>query len=126
MNNFWVFFLWKLRKKYDLVLDEKNHLIIEKQKGPIDMKNQFILMDLLKLLMKNPGQPVSKEKLADQIWHQKYDSKVHDNSIYVTIKRIRTLIEPNPNQSIYILRNRQGYLFSPDKKICITHEEAEQ
>ena len=113
-------------QKFDLVLDEKNHLILEKKKGPIDMKNQFILMDLLKLLMTNPGQPISKEKMVDHIWHQKYDPKIHDNSIYVTIKRIRSLIEPHPNRSIYILRNRQGYLFSPDKKICITPEGTAQ
>lgn len=113
-------------KKYDLVLDEKNHLIHEKNKGPIDMKNQFILMDLLKLLMANPGVPVSKEQLVEQIWHQKYDPKIHDNSIYVTIKRIRNLIEPNPNQSVYILRNRDGYLFCQDKKICITPKETLQ
>ncbi len=113
-------------KKYDLILDEKNHLIIEKDKGPIDMKNQFILMDLLKLLMSNPGVPVSKEQLVDQIWHQKYDPKLHDNSIYVTIKRIRNLIEPNPQSSVYILRNRNGYLFSQDKKIRITTKETLQ
>ena len=113
-------------KKYDLVLDEKNHLIVEKEKGPIDMKNQFILMDLLKLLMSNPGVPVSKEQLVDQIWHQKYDPKLHDNSIYVTIKRIRNLIEPNPQSSVYILRNREGYLFSQDKKIRITAKETVQ
>ncbi len=113
-------------KKYDLVLDEKNHLILEKDKGPIDMKNQFILMDLLKLLMSNPGVPISKEQLVDQIWHQKYDPKLHDNSIYVTIKRIRNLIEPNPQSSVYILRNRDGYLFSQDKKIHITAKETLQ
>ncbi len=111
-------------RKFDLILDERNHQILEKDKGPIDMKNQFILIDLLKLLMLKPGQPVSKEELVDKIWHQKYDPKTHDNSIYVTIKRIRTLIEPNPNQSVYILRNREGYLFNQNKKICITPGEA--
>ncbi len=111
-------------KKYDLILDEKNHLIVEKDKGPIDMKNQFILIDLLKLLMVNSGKPVSKEQLVEHVWHQKYEPKTHDNTIYVTIKRIRTLIEPNPSQSVYILRNREGYLFNSDKKICITSKES--
>jgi DNA-binding winged helix-turn-helix (wHTH) protein len=109
---------------YDLILDERQHLIIEKNKGPIELKNQFLLADLLKLLMQNPGVAFSKEDLAEKIWKQKYDPAVHDNTIYVTIKRMRSLIEPNPNQSKYLLRSRQGYLLSQDLKILIHSKES--
>jgi len=107
---------------YDLILDEQKNVLIEKSKGPVELKNQFLLMDLLKLLMLNPGVPFSKEELAKKLWNQKYDPAVHDNTIYVTIKRIRSLIEPNPHHSKYILRSRKGYLLNQDSTVLI-HKE---
>jgi DNA-binding winged helix-turn-helix (wHTH) protein len=110
--------------EYDLILDEQNHVLIEKNKGTIELKSQFLLMDLLRLLMKNPGVAFSKEKLAEQLWKQQYDPRVHDNTIYVTIKRMRSLIEPNPNHSKYILRSRNGYLLNQDLKVLIQNKES--
>jgi DNA-binding winged helix-turn-helix (wHTH) protein len=108
---------------YDLILNEQNHVLFEKHKGPIELKNQFLLVDLLRLLMQNPGVPFSKENLAEKLWKQKYDPAMHDNTIYVTIKRIRSLIEPNPHHSKYVLRSRQGYLLNQDLKILIQTKE---
>jgi DNA-binding response OmpR family regulator len=81
------------------------------------------LVDLLKLLMENPGVPFSKEDLAKKLWNQKYNPAIHDNTIYVTIKRIRSLIEPNPHHSKYILRSRSGYLLNQDSKVLIQNKE---
>lgn len=105
--------------EFDLILDLQKKVLIERHNGPIELKNQFILMDLMKLLMSNPGVPFSKEELAEKLWQQKYNPAIHDNGIYVTIKRIRTLIEPSQEQSTYILRSRQGYLLNKDTKISI-------
>lgn len=106
-------------QEFDLILDMQKKVLIERHNGMIELKNQFILMDLMKLLMSNPGVPFSKEDLAEKLWQQKYNPTIHDNGIYVTIKRIRTLIEPNPQQHTYILRSRDGYLLSKDTKISI-------
>ncbi len=109
--------------EFDLILDEHNKLLIEKTKGPIELKNQFILMSLMRLLMENPGVAFSKEELAERLWQTPYNPSVHDNTIYVTIKRARTLIEPDPQQSKYILRSRQGYHLSSGLKLAIHHQE---
>ncbi|RYZ86566.1 MAG: hypothetical protein EOP04_13635 [Proteobacteria bacterium] len=109
--------------EFDLILDEQKNIVIEKSKGAVDFKNQFILVDLLKLLMENPGTPFSKEDLAKQLWNQKYNPAIHDNTIYVTIKRIRSLIEPNPHHSKYILRSRKGYLLNQDSKVLVQSKE---
>lgn len=106
-------------QEFDLILDLQKKVLIERHNGMIELKNQFILMDLMKLLMMNPGVPFSKEDLAEKLWQQKYNPAVHDNGIYVTIKRIRTLIEPSQAQSTYILRSRDGYLLNKDTKISI-------
>jgi len=106
-------------QNYDLVLDLQKKVLIERHNGLIELKNQFILMDLMKLLMSNPGVAFSKEELAEKLWQQKYNPIIHDNGIYVTIKRIRNLIEPNQLQSTYIQRSRQGYLLNKDTKISI-------
>lgn len=110
--------------EFDLILDEHKNVLIEKYKGVVELKNQFILVDLLKLFMHNPGLSFSKEELAKRLWNQEYSPALHDNVIYVTIKRIRSLIEPNPNQSKYILRSRKGYLLNEDSKILIHNKEA--
>ena len=79
--------------KYDIIFDVKDHLIVEKQKGCIELKNQFILLDLLKLFLLNPGVSYSKESIIQKVWKQEYLPEVHDNKIYVTIKRLREMIE---------------------------------
>ena len=104
---------------YDLILDLNDHLIVEKEKGCIELKNQFILMDLLKLLLLNPGVSYSKEAIIQKIWNQDYRPEVHDNKIYVTIKRLRTMIEINSCKPRYICRNNLGYHFSKQAKVLV-------
>ena len=104
---------------YDLIFDIKDHLIVEKQKGCIELKNQFILMDLLKLLLLNPGVPYSKEKIIQKVWKQDYLPEIHDNKIYVTIKRLREMIEFNSCKPRYICRNNAGYHFSAQAKVLV-------
>ena len=80
---------------YDLVIYESEQSVRERSKGQVEFKNQFILLDLLNLFVKNPGKIFSKEDLVELIWGQEYNPSVHDNKVYVTIKRLRKLIEPD-------------------------------
>lgn len=102
-----------LRPQYDFQVDEGARLVKEKTKGGIDFKNQHILYDLALLFIRNLGQRYSKEDLVELIWKQAYDPELHDNLIYVSIKRLRTLIEPDPESPKYILRDRKGYYLNP-------------
>ena len=76
-------------EEYDLIFDTKDHVLIDKDKGCVELKTQFVLMDLLKLFLLNPGVPYSKSDIILKIWGEKYHSKTHDNKLYVTIKRLK-------------------------------------
>lgn len=107
--------------KYDLVFRAAAKSVHEKKKGKVDFKNQFILMDMLKLFIKHPGEVYSKEELVQKVWRQEYDPRVHDNKIYVTIKRLRKLIEPDFEKPKYIFRAKNGYYLNKDIKVRIEH-----
>ncbi|UYL08083.1 winged helix-turn-helix domain-containing protein [Bdellovibrio sp. SKB1291214] len=93
----------------DLSIDSTNFKVKSGSKGEVDFKNQHILFDLLKLFAQNQGSRFTKSYLVEKIWGYAYDPAVHDNIIYVSIKRLRTLLEPDPNTPSYILRDRKGY-----------------
>lgn len=105
--------------KYDLVFELANHSILEKKLGRVDFKNQFILLDLLKLFVQNQGQVYSKEYLVENVWKQPYDPAVHDNKIYVTIKRLRKMIEPDYDKPKYIFRAKNGYFMNKSARVLI-------
>lgn len=102
---------------YDLVFDAENHTVIERKLGRIDFKNQFILLDLLRLFVQNQGMVYSKEYLVEHVWRQPYEPAVHDNKIYVTIKRLRKLIEPDYEKPKYIFRAKNGYYMNKGARV---------
>lgn len=104
---------------YDLIFDSLSNSVTEKKKGRVDFKNQFILLDMLRLFMKEPGAVYSKEVLVKQVWKQDYDPSIHDNKIYVTIKRLRKLIEPDYDKPKYIFRAKNGYYLNKNTKILL-------
>jgi DNA-binding winged helix-turn-helix (wHTH) protein len=104
---------------FDLVFDTTSNSVSEKKKGRIDFKNQFILLDMLRLFMKQPGVVHSKEHLVKQVWRQEYDPIIHDNKIYVTIKRLRKLIEPDYDKPKYIFRAKNGYYLNKSARILV-------
>ncbi len=104
---------------FDLVFNPTNNSVMERKKGKIDFKNQFILLDMLKLFLRNPGEVYSKEDLVRAVWRQEYDPSVHDNKIYVTIKRLRQLIEPDFDKPKYIYRAKNGYFLNRNAKVSI-------
>jgi tetratricopeptide (TPR) repeat protein len=104
---------------YDLVFSSTSNSVVERKKGKIDFKNQFILLDMLKLFLRNPGEVYSKEALVKAVWKQDYDPSVHDNKIYVTIKRLRQLIEPDFDKPKYIYRAKNGYYLNRNARVSI-------
>ena len=104
---------------YDIVVNFDNKMIVEKQKGYIEIRNQFVLLDMLKLFVSHQGAVYSKEMLVEKVWKQKYDPRVHDNKIYVTVKRLRELVEPDHKKPKYIFRTKQGYYISKNVRILL-------
>lgn len=107
------------KETFDLIFDSENHAIVERKLGRVDFKNQFILMDLLRLFVQQQGHVFSKEFLVEQVWKQSYDPAVHDNKIYVTIKRLRKMIEPDYDKPKYIFRAKNGYFMNKSAKVLI-------
>ena len=101
----------KSTENYDIVLDLKDCAIVEREKGCIELKNQFILIELSKLFLLNPGVAYSKEKIIQKVWKEDYSPEIHDNKIYVTIKRLREMIEMNSCKPKYICRSSFRILF---------------
>lgn len=110
-------------KKYDLTVDEQARSVYEREKGLIDFKSQHILYDMALHFIRNPGKRFSKEDLTETIWKQVYDPRLHDNLIYVSIKRLRSLLEPDLESPRYILRDRKGYYLNP--QIAVQMKNAE-
>ena len=106
-------------RDYDLIFDPSNNSVTERKKGKVNFKNQFILLDLLHLFMKNPGRVFSKEELVRKIWKQDYNPAVHDNKIYVTIKRLRKMIEPDYEKPRYVFRAKNGYYLNKSTRILL-------
>lgn len=104
---------------YDLVFSPSSHTVKVRKKGKIEFKNQFILLDLLHLFVRNPGVVFSKEELVKMIWKQEYNPAVHDNKIYVTIKRLRKIIEPDYEKPKYVFRDKNGYYLNKSTRILL-------
>ena len=96
----------------DLYLDRHQRVIHEKDLGTIDFKHRFVLLEILFLLAKNPGNSYNKDDLARSIWKDEYNPLIHDKLIYTSISRLRKLIEPKGGKRKYILRGKDGYKFN--------------
>lgn len=57
-------------------------------------------IDILELLMKNPNQVFSRDKLLTLIWGNDYPGDAR--TVDVHIRRLREKIEPNPGEPIYV------------------------
>lgn len=125
ISEFCNFYAAKPVSTYDFFLDEEQGVLRERDRGHIDFRNQHILLELAVLFIKNPGTRFSKEDLIEIIWKQAYDPDSHDNLIYVSIKRLRLLMEPNSESPKYILRDRKGYYLNSQTQIQFkTREES--
>lgn len=115
----------KSLKRSDIEVDEIRKSIIERNKGLITFGRQHILLDIAMLFLKNPGVRYQKSDLTQKIWQEPYDPVAHDNLIYVSIKRLRTLLEPR-KEPYYLLKDREGYYFNPETTVRFKLKEDTQ
>ena len=65
---------------------------------------------LLKYLISNSGKLISKNELFDNVWNDKFTG---ENTLNVHIRKIRELIEEDPNNPKYIVTVwKEGYKFN--------------
>jgi two-component system, OmpR family, response regulator RegX3 len=85
---------------------ERHALTVNGSPVPMPLKE----FELLELLMRNSGRVLTRGQLMDRVWGSNYvgDGKTLD----VHIKRIRTKIEPDPANPVYLTTIRGlGYRF---------------
>jgi len=111
----------KQDQRFDIVFNQASNSVTERIKGRVDFKNQFILLDMLRVFLRHPGEVYTKEALVSAVWKQDYDPSVHDNKIYVTIKRLRKMIEPDFDKPKYIFRAKNGYYLNKNTKVLFEH-----
>ncbi|MGE8205020.1 response regulator transcription factor [Heyndrickxia sp. NPDC080065] len=91
------------------------------KKNTLSKNNQIINLtptefDLIKYLMENENQPISRDQLLDQVWGKTFvgDLKIVD----VNIRRIRKKIEECPSEPKFLKTYwGVGYIWKYDKKL---------
>jgi DNA-binding winged helix-turn-helix (wHTH) protein len=104
----------------DIIYDTRTGVLTETAKGEIRFEGQFVLRDLLCMFLQQPGYVFNKEDIVRSVWKQEYSPEIHDNKIYVTIKRLRKLLETEDSPKDYILRAKTGYFLNPKIRILVT------
>jgi DNA-binding response OmpR family regulator len=99
-------------KYNDLVID------INKMKAAINGKDAELTtmeFDVLKLLAENPGIVFSRDRIIEKL--RGYDWDAYDRSIDVLISRLRTKLNDNPQDPVFIKTVwGRGYMFIRDEK----------
>ena len=102
-----IIFCDKLKFDYveNKLTKDKEEILLSKNEGK-----------LLKYLMENSSQTITKEKLMEALWD--IDGNfVDENTVAVNIRRLRQKVEDNPSEPEYIKNIRGvGYTFA---KRCI-------
>lgn len=90
-------------------LDVKT-LGVTKDGSPIPMRRK--LFDLFLFFVRHPDTILSNEALFDRAWDSR--EGMNENSLYVHIRQLRTLIEEDPSEPRFIKTVRNaGYIYSP-------------
>ena len=96
----------------------KGEIVIDHDKRKVTLKNEKIDLtpkefDLLYLFMTNPGKSYSRENLLSLVWG--YEFSGYEHTVNSHINRLRTKIETDLNNPIYILTTWGiGYRFNDE------------
>jgi DNA-binding response OmpR family regulator len=88
---------FNLYREGDLVLDERTHTITMKD-SPVSLTP--IEFDLLRTMMRAPGRVFSRSELIDHLADSGFTGL--DSTLNVHIRNLRTKIEPDPANPLYI------------------------
>ncbi len=110
----------------DLWIDPRRVTIGTRERGEINLRKQYVLLNILEALYEaysREGQDetrgLSKAELIERVWKEKYRPAVHDNKLYYNINRLRKLIEPDIRNPKYLQNWREGYRLSPSLRVTI-------
>ena len=105
--------LKRYNKTNSINYDDGN-LFVDLSNNFVKIRNEEIKLTsleykLLKYLINNSGNLISKNELFEQVWNDKF---TQDNTLNVHIRKLRELIEEDPNNPKYIITVwKEGYKF---------------
>lgn len=106
-------------KGFDFILSE-SQTILKCPNGQIIEFTKFPqLTELLKKLISLRGQILSKEEICLMLWGREYHPLEVDNKIYVTIKRLRSLMQDDTKSPKYVLQKDIGYCINVDNRFTL-------
>lgn len=106
--------LKRYKKPVDEIYDD-GHIKIDFNSRDVFIDNKGIKLTsleykLLSYLVNNPNRLITKNELFDNVWNDKF---VSDGTLNVHIRKIRELIEEDPNNPNYIITIwKEGYRFN--------------
>ena len=90
-----------------LIIDFNNHIVKVLNK---EIKLTSLEYKLLTYMVLNPNRLITKDELFNNVWNDKFTS---DGTLNVHIRKLRELIETNPNNPNYIETIwKEGYRFN--------------
>ncbi len=108
------------QSRYDFCLEPAAGVIYDRLKRPIRLHGQFVLRDLALLFFAEPERVYKKSELVERIWAETYDPAAHDNRIYVTIRRLRRILEEGEEaKDSVIVRAKGGYRLNPALRVKV-------
>jgi tetratricopeptide (TPR) repeat protein/DNA-binding winged helix-turn-helix (wHTH) protein len=78
--------------EFETVLDGRSHELRDRGRV-VSLKRSKNLRAMLYALARTPGTTLAKEDLAGRLWAARYSPYVHDNALWVNVRRLRTAIE---------------------------------
>lgn len=84
---------------------------VTKNGTPLILRNK--LFSLFLHFLRNPGLVLSNAVLFSQVWDP--SEEINENSLYVHIRQLRSIVEDNPDKPSYIKTVRNaGYRYNPE------------
>ena len=107
--------------EFEFTIETETRSIRDREGRPVNIEGRYILRDLALKMMSEPGRVFSKEEIVQLLWGEAYDMAKHDNKVYVTVRRLRLLLDATApsRRSPYIIRTKAGYHFDPSAKVKI-------
>jgi tetratricopeptide (TPR) repeat protein len=102
---------------YDYIFEVDRGVLINRNGSKLNFGGQFVMQDLLALFAKSPGRSFSKEEIVSAVWSEVYDPTSHNNKLYVTIRRMRRMLQQmdlSVPSSNLIIRSKEGYRLDPE------------
>jgi DNA-binding winged helix-turn-helix (wHTH) protein len=100
----------------DLLIDSQKGIIKTRESGPVMIRKQYVLLNILEALSASE-KGLSKAEIIEKVWRERYRPEAHDNKLYYNINRLRKLIEPDVHKPQYLLNWKEGYRLAPGLRV---------